>query len=365
MLGNREALILLNMIEGLGPAKIVELLNFLKEPSRIFSLSLKSLSRIPPLDEKFACSIVEKRASSLFLEELKEIDKEKIEIITLLDEDYPFLLRQISSPPPLLYLKGKRKLLNERCLAIVGSRRASFYGLKEAEKFSYQLSSLGLVIVSGLARGIDTSAHKGALRGGGLTIAVLGSGFLNLYPKENKRLFERIGKEGCVVSEFPLFKPPFRENFPRRNRIISGLSLGVLVVEAALRSGALITANFALEQGREVFALPGKIDSAQSKGTHLLIKEGAKLVENIEDIIGELNITIEVRDSSGDTSARTNLKLSSEEESIFKILNSEPRNVEYLLAKSGLDFKRFTHALFSLQLKHLIKELPGKTYVRL
>jgi len=197
----------------------------------------------------------------------------------------------------VLYINGNKAALNKSLFAIVGTRNPTAYGISMAQDFSYNLSLLGIVIVSGLARGIDTAAHKGALKKG-QTVAVLGSGLLNIYPRENTHLAERIAeKNGAVVSEFPLHMAPRRENFPRRNRIVSGLSKGVLVVEAAARSGALITAHLALEQNREVFALAGRADSLVSKGAHLLIKEGAKLVDSIDDILEELNISFEKKDS--------------------------------------------------------------------
>jgi len=215
-------------------------------------------------------------------------------MLTFKDKEYPFLLKQITDPPVVLYIKGRLKEEDKLSIAIVGSRQASFYGLQCSQKFSFELAELGFTIVSGLARGIDTWAHKGALKAGGRTIAVLGSGFSFIYPEENKELVEEIALKGAVISEFSCNTQPFSFNFPRRNRIISGLSLGVLVVEAAKKSGALITANFALEQNRQVFCVPGRQDSFTSWGTNTLIKEGAKLVLDIQDILEELNLDIKV-----------------------------------------------------------------------
>lgn len=220
---------------------------------------------------------------------MKILSKEnKTRTLSLLDKDYPANLKYIYDPPSILYIKGNILPEDTIAVAVVGSRRATYYGLKNAENLGFQLAAGGITIISGLARGVDSAAHRGALKARGRTIAVLGSGLNKIYPRENEELVEEIAQNGAVISEFALDTPPLRQNFPRRNRIISGLSLGVVVVEAAKRSGALITANFALEQGREVFALPGKIDSFTSKGTHDLIKQGAKLVESIEDIIEEL-----------------------------------------------------------------------------
>jgi len=204
------------------------------------------------------------------------------------DKDYPTNLRYVYQPPATIYLEGNIIAQDQIAIAIVGSRRATDYGLRNAERLGFELAAKGITIISGLARGVDSAAHRGALRAKGRTIAVLGSGLNKIYPPENKKLAQEVAQNGALISEFTPDTPPHRLNFPRRNRIISGLSLGVVVVEAAKRSGALITANFALEQGREVFALPGKVDSFTSGGVHDLIKEGAKLIESTEDIIEEL-----------------------------------------------------------------------------
>jgi len=355
---NREALILLNMVEGLSPPKAKELLSKLDEPKDVFSLKAKELKTI--FGENIGEKVFSKRNSSEFLTELKLIEKEKIDILAILDREYPSLLTEIYDPPLLLYLKGRKECLSKKCLAIVGSRRASFYGLSSAEKFAYSLAYLGLVVVSGLARGIDTSAHKGALSAGGETVGVLGSGLLNIYPKENTSLASQIIERGCLISEFPLTKPPFRENFPRRNRVISGLSLGVLVVEATQRSGALITANFALEQGREIFALPGSYNSPQSKGVHSLIKQGAKLVDCVEDILEELNIEL----GSSHQSLKTSLNLSEKENRVFNLIDKGVKDIETLSQQSQLERSSLYQVLLSLTIKGLIKELPGKVYMK-
>lgn len=355
---DREALILLNMLNCLTPKKAREAILRLERPQDIFKLGFRELE--PLLGKGPAEELLAKRSSEEFAEELRLIERERIDIMTVLDEDYPPLLSEISEPPLLLYLKGQRSLLRENSLAVVGSRRASFYGLSSAERFSYSLAYLGIVIVSGLARGIDTSAHKGALKAQGATVGVLGSGLLNLYPRENQALAREIEERGCLISEFPLRTPPFRGNFPRRNRIISGLSLGVLVVEAAQRSGALITANFALEQGREVFALPGSYSSPQSKGTHFLIKQGAKLIDSLEDILEELNLKIE-KLPERNSQVRN---FSPQEREVFEALSREPKDIETLFKELNLARTSLYQALLSLRVKGLIKELPGKVYVK-
>jgi len=289
--------------------------------------------------------------------ELEKAQKENIEIIDFFSPFYPPLLKEIDCPPLVIYVKGEKQCLSKRCFAIVGTRLASLYGKMISEKIAFSLASLGLVIVSGLARGIDAYAHKGALKGG-LTVAVLGSGLLNIYPKENLTLAEKIAEKGALISEFPLDEPPFKKNFPQRNRIISGLSEGVLVTEAPQRSGALITARFALEQNREVFALPGEAFSPLSKGTHLLIKEGAKLVDSLEDILEELNLSLKINSQS-------NFSLSSEERRIFDIIDRRKGiSLEELILKSNLAREEVMKTVISLQMKSLIREVTPLCFVR-
>ncbi len=283
----KEGSIFLNLLN-LAPKKLDNIISFLDDPDLIFKASRKELEAIPSLHQKDIDQIVSQRESSILEKELKGIKSKDIKIIDSFDSDYPQMLRQISHPPLVLYVRGDKEALNKSLFAIVGTRVPTTYGISMAEEFSSKLAELGFVIVSGLARGIDTAAHKGAIKNG-QTIAVLGSGLLNIYPRENTSLADKISEQGTVISEFPLGTGPRREHFPRRNRIVSGLSCGVLIVEAAARSGALITAHLALEQNREVFALAGRVDSAVSKGAHILIKEGAKLVDSIEDILEEIS----------------------------------------------------------------------------
>ncbi|OQX53324.1 MAG: DNA protecting protein DprA [Candidatus Omnitrophica bacterium 4484_213] len=298
--------------------------------------------------------------------ELSLIKKDKIRIITLLDKDYPASLKSITSAPLVLYVQGE--VLAQDCLAIavVGSRLSSFYGIKTAERLSEELSYRGFTIVSGMARGIDTAAHKGALKSGGRTIAVLGCGLDIVYPRENKKLKEEIIRQGAVVSEFPLGTPPERFNFPIRNRIISGLSLGTVVVEAAKHSGALITANYALEQQREVFAVPGHIDSPTSQGTHQILKEGAKLVEDTDDILEELQPVIKshLRKLKKKFSSLPP-RLSSEEERIYNLLSeSRPKCVDELSKEGAFPPGQVLTILSMLELKKIVKRLPGQRFVK-
>lgn len=284
------------------------------------------------------------------------------------DKEYPKALENIFNPPAELFVKGDILPSDDNAIAIVGTRRATFYGLEQCEKLSYELALKGITIVSGMARGIDTAAHRGALKAGGRTVAVLGSGHNNIYPSENKKLYEEIAKNGVVISEFTPDTLPFPTNFPRRNRIISGLAKGVVVIEAPRKSGALITANFALQQGKEVFAMPGNISSARSNGTNALIKEGAKLVENATDILEELKYVIRVDEpviNEPIPSAGLGMAgLSSEEKMVFGILNNKPTPIDEISRISQVPVHKISKALVGLELKRLIKALPGENFIK-
>ena len=295
--------------------------------------------------------------------------------ITIKDAEYSENLKNIYDPPKALYVNGALNPEDKLAVALVGSRRASIYGLETCERLAYELASRGVTIVSGMARGIDSSAHRGALKAKGRTIAVMGSGHNHIYPAENKKLYEEIVKSGAVVTEFEDDAPPLPRNFPKRNRIISGLSLGVVIVEAAKNSGALITASLALEQGRDVFAVPGKISSTTSSGANELIKHGAKIVLSVDDILEELSgfereaVSGEVKARAGESVARmtkacTYNSLTDDERKVYKALSDEPVYVDEVLAKSKLEPAKAYKVILELELKKLIKELPGKQYVR-
>lgn len=284
------------------------------------------------------------------------------DIITIEDDDYPPMLRVIGQAPFILFYRGCPEVLRQLCLAIVGSRKASAYGKKIARELARDLAAAGVVVVSGLARGIDSEAHQGAIDGSGATIAVLGSGIDVVYPPENHKLYEKILEQGAIVSEFLPGSHPEANNFPRRNRIISGLSSGVLVVEARQKSGALITADFALEQGRDVFAVPGPVSSESSKGTNNLIKQGAKLVSTAEDILEEY-----VAPSPGRRieEQQTLLMLDRYEEEILKYIGYEATHMNDILTASSMNNGLASTLLLKLELYGLIKCLPGNYYVRL
>lgn len=285
-----------------------------------------------------------------------------IKYITRLDKDFPLFLLQISNVPCILYYCGEISLLQKNCLAVVGSRQASTYGIQQAKLFSAELSKNGLTVVSGLARGIDAAAHEGAMEGAGSTIAVLGAGLDEPYPRENIRLYRRICVEGLAISEYPPGTKPLNYHFPIRNRIISGLSLGVFVVEAKARSGSLITCDLALEQGKEVFALPGVVTSPNSIGSLRLIQQGAKLVIYPQDILEELGY-----DYQTDVYNKQKAKISEinkTEKMIFDLLCWEPINIDLLLDKFPQQPELVLRILLELELKGLIRQLPGKYYVR-
>jgi DNA processing protein len=307
-------------------------------------------------------------------EELDLIDRHGVRIITLKDRDYPAPLLNTHDPPLLLYIKGTPPEWDLPVVAIVGTRRASHYGLAMAERVSGELAGVGVVIVSGMARGCDSAAHRGALSVGGKTVAVLGTGIDRVYPRENKRLYDEIAETGLLMSEFPISTPPLPHNFPIRNRIISGLSLGVLVVEAPIKSGAMTTAKLALDDGREVFAMPGQATSKKSTGTNKLIKDGAMLVEGAVDILEALSITVinrnyrprsagAERGSPGDQ-AVTDRAIMDEGQLIMDLLEDQPLHIDAIAEKTGLPVQRAASVLLDMELRGLIEQQPGKIFVK-
>jgi DNA processing protein len=288
--------------------------------------------------------------------ELKNLGKLKADAVTLKDRAYPGQLRQIPEPPLVLYTRGRVPLSNE-CLAIVGSRKATFEGMHLAERIGETLSSLGITVVSGFARGIDSSAHKGALKGRGKTIAVFGCGLDICYPAENNHLYERIGNDGLMLTEYPPGTKPFPQHFPARNRIIAGLSRGVLVIEATSKSGSLITARLALEYGREVMAAPGRIFDEEYRGANSLIKQGARLIENMEDIITTCFPGLQLKKSEA-------LALEKDEEYIYSLIGFNKMHVDELAEKGSLSVKDVLALLTRLEMKDLVRALPGGFYLR-
>ncbi len=284
----REALIALNLIEGIGPVRVRKLLEFFQTPERVLRASMDQLSRISCLTDDVRNAIVHWEDEVDLLGEMRRIRENDCWILIQEDELYPKLLRHIYDPPIVLYVRGSITPNDgTNSLAVVGSRQTTHYGREQARNFSRNLAKEGITVVSGGARGIDTAAHRGALEGGGRTIAVLGTGINHVYPAENAELFDTITSHGALITQFPFNRPGDRQSFPVRNRIVAGMTMGCLVIEAALTSGALITCNMAVDNGRSVFAVPGRVDSPRSQGCHDLIKRGAKLCENVEDILVE------------------------------------------------------------------------------
>ena len=344
----------LSQISGLGNEGLRRLLQAFGSPAHIFSASVADLSRVVKPSVAQAISL------GINFDELAITDSwlsdPRNHVVTIADSNYPQALLNISDPPFLLFVKGELSLLNVQSLAIVGSRNGSPQGIRNAEFFAEAASAAGLCIVSGLAQGIDAAAHRGGLKEKGRSIAVVGTGLDKVYPSVNRELAHQLSKDGVIVSEFPLGTSPIPSNFPRRNRIISGLSLGCLVVEASLQSGSLITARLALEQGREVFAIPGSIHSPQSKGCHTLIKQGAKLVENVQDIFDELGHAF-FSATSVDTPQR--------DHTIFEFLSFDPIDLGTLSERSGLTIASLSAILLQLELDGHISVLPGGLYQRI
>jgi len=300
------------------------------------------------------------------------LQKRNIKVITIKDEGYPSLLKNIYSPPPVIYYQGDFVTIMKQSkgIAIVGSRKATYYGRKVAREIASEITKSGYVVISGLAKGIDTNAHLGALEANGLTIAVLGSGIDRIYPPENRSLAHRIIEKGAVVTEFPIFTKPEKNNFPRRNRIISGLALGTLVIEAGEKSGALITADYALEQGREVFAVPGSVHSFLSTGCHNLIKQGSKLVNSYHDILEEFqeeNKLFSEREKTEDR--RPNCvntgELTDYEQNLLQYISIEPLHIDEITELTALPYGKISEVLLSLELKNIIREIEGKRYIRI
>ncbi|MGO9529248.1 MAG: DNA-processing protein DprA [Verrucomicrobiia bacterium] len=368
---SREAYIALNMVDGVGPIRVRALLDRFNEPQAILSATKADLMQVEGVGDEVARSIISWREKVDLDGELTRIEKAAVQIVTRDDPEYPKNLREVYDPPIILYVRGTLSERDALAIAVVGSRRTTLYGQDMARKLAYQLGRVGVTVVSGLARGIDTAAHTGALQAKGRTVAVIGCGIDIVYPAENEKLAnEIIEKGGAVVTEFPFGVKPDKQNFPMRNRIISGWSLGTVVVEANLKSGALITANQAAEQGRQVFAVPGRADSILSRGTNKLIKDGAKLTEDAEDILGEFEYLLPKRATEQAEAAsegggtKPALVLSEMEEKVMAQVGQEETAIDEIIRASGLTTACVSATLLSLEMKRLVRQLPGKLYVR-
>jgi len=365
---SREALVALNMIEGVGPVRARSLLEYFGEAPKILSASKNELLRVRNIGEDTAEKIATWEKSVDLAGELKRISDYGCHIVISSDENYPASLREIYDPPLVLYVKGELTAKDKNGVAMVGSRMTTHYGIETARKLAYQLAYVGVTVVSGGARGIDTAAHQGALSGKGRTIAVLGTGINIVFPVENAELFERIAANGAVMTQFPFNRPADKQSFPIRNRIVAGMTLGTVVVEANLTSGSLITANFATEYGRQIFAVPGRIDSPRSKGCHELIKKGAKLCEGVEDILSEFEYLFPGTNrpaGANETGVLPALDLNPNEQAVFAAVKlEEESSIDEIIRASGLPSSAVNVALFSLEMKRLVKQLPGKLFVR-
>lgn len=368
---SREAYIALNMIDGVGPIRVRALLERFGTPEAILSATRGELVQVEGVGEEVARCITSWRECVDLDAELARIEKSSVRVVTRDDPEYPKNLREIYDPPLVLYVKGALRENERMAIAIVGSRRTTLYGQEMARKLAFQLARLGVTVVSGLARGIDTEAHRGALQAKGRTVAAIGCGIDVVYPPENKKLAgEMVDKGGAVVTEFPFGVKPDKQNFPMRNRIISGWSLGVVVVEANLKSGALITAAQAAEQGRQVFAVPGRADSILSRGANKLIKDGAKLTEDVEDVLSEFEYLLprkaeETRDGAAESGGiKPALKLSETEAKVMALIGQEEMAIDEVIRGSGLTSAAVSATLLALEMKRIVRQLPGKLYVR-
>lgn len=358
---NLESLLRLYSIPGIGAARMRNLLAAFNSPDEVLEAPTQRLMQIQGIDRKIATNIKNGVNDAFLKKQLNLIKKNKVDILSYWDKDYPERLKKIYDPPAFLFIKGSIISEDNLSIGIVGSRVTSQYGKSVTEQFSRELAELKFTIISGMARGIDTIAHRAAIKAGGRTIAVLGSGIDNVYPPENNKLLEQIADCGAVISEYPLGTYPDAGNFPRRNRIISGLSLGVLITEAGAKSGALITAFQALDQNREVFAIPGPITSGKSAGSNQLIKEGAKLVQGVQDIIRELENQIEFRIK---TPEKKLPKLSGLDKLVFDCLIDEPQHVDALALKVKKSVPEVLTVLLTLELMGIVRQLSGKMFVQ-
>jgi len=373
----REALIAFNRVQGLGPVTARQIIEALGSLVAVFETSAERLMEIPGIGSERALLLTRELKEVSAEEELERASKTGVKIITWDDEGYPTLLKEIADPPLVLYIAGEVAVLDTPAIALVGTRHPSMYGRETARRFAYQLAGAGYTITSGLAEGVDTEAHAGALKAKGRTIAVLGGALDCLYPKSNTTLAREIATQGgAVISEYPFGRQPDRQTFPMRNRIVSGLSKGVLVVEAPMNSGTLITARQGMEQNRSVMAIPGRIDSAASQGCHALLKQGARLVTSPEEVIEEVQDLFVGKSARISASLANPLKkaalkeerpapvLMAEERSVMANIEEGGTLIDVIIRKTELPAGRVNALLVSLQIKRLVKLMPGGSVMR-
>ncbi|MEN6497622.1 MAG: DNA-processing protein DprA [Thermoguttaceae bacterium] len=356
----------LAMVAGVGPRTRRLLLDRFGSSEAVLAAAPSELRSVqgvgPKLTERIVAAREEIDVDSL----IAVCQRRDVEIVAETDEAYPSLLRQIPDPPPVLFVRGELKPQDGMAIGVVGTRHATHYGLRQAERLAASLARAGLTIVSGLARGIDAAAHRGAIEAGGRTLAILGSGVLSIYPPEHESLAEEVVAHGALVSEAPPLAAPHSGVFPQRNRVISGLSLGVIVVEAGDRSGALITARLAMEQGREVFAVPGRIEDPTSRGCHRLIRDGAKLVQTVDDVLEELGPLFEPasRDDGREVHHPAELLLNEQEQQILDAIGSDPTSLDAILAATSLSVPNILSTLSVLEMRRLVRRVSGSLVVR-
>jgi DNA processing protein len=353
----RECAIALNTVVTVGGRRFADLMCRFGSACAIIRAKEEELRQVKGIGKETARRIRTLRDGKTVSREIQKAEELGVRIATWNDPSYPAALLNMAYPPPALYILGEALPSDAFSIAIVGSRKPSYYGRRVAGLLSKHAVEEGLAVVSGMARGIDSAAHEGALAGGGRTIAVLGSGIDVIYPPENRNLAKRIADNGAVVSEFSFGSCPFPQNFPRRNRVISGLALGVVIVQAGETSGALITADFALEQGKEVFAVPGEIGNPLSRGTHNLIRQGARLVEGIDDVLEELGIPATREHDLAHNSSQ--LSLSSRERKVLAQLGFSPMSTDDIVVATGFIASAVTSALVSLELKGIVTRVTG------
>ena len=361
-----EASIALNMLPTVGPVRLRKLLEVFQEPQQILASKRSELRKVEGIGNEVADQISNWESTIDLPAELQRIRDFGATVITQQWPSYPRSLREIHAPPIVLYVWGELVERDHHAIGVIGARRTTHYGMESAKKLAYQLAYAGLTVISGLARGIDTAAHQGALAAKGRTIAVIGSGLAKLYPPENGPLAGKIRSgNGAIISEFSMDIEPDRQTFPMRNRIISGWSHGILVVEAGLNSGALITAAQALEQGRAVYAVPGHINAPSAMGSNRLIQQGAKLVMDASDILDDLEILLPEAKPSPETAVRPLPPLSDEERRVFGAIDATETSIDDIAARSELPSAAVSSTLLQLELKRLVKQLPGKYFVKL
>lgn len=359
-----EARLALNLLPKIGPVRIQRLLAVFGSPEAILKARASQIEQVEGFGSELASTVANWENHADLSRELRRIKEEGLTLLTPEDDLYPKLLREIHDPPQILYVRGKLTSRDQHGIAIVGSRRTTQYGLSSSKKLAFQLAYAGYSVISGLARGIDTAAHEGALASKGRTIAVIGAGHAKLYPPENAALAERIASQGAVISEYPVDFPPDKTTFPQRNRIVSGWSMGTIVVEAALKSGALITATQAMEQGRTVFAVPGNIDRPSSHGCNRLIQQGAKLIQDGADVLEEFNLFSQLPlDLQSESKPAPDLP--PDEAAVYAALGTEESHINDVISRSGLSVPVVTTTLMKLEMKKLVRPLPGKIYTRI